>query len=132
MRITVITGGSRGDVQPLAAVAQSLDRSGHHVRFAAHSSFAFLTEGTGIQFYASHVNDPRDDQRVYIKARPRNPLRKIEHIRRVAHDYGDKADLRKACESTDFIFFSWMCWPAAHIAEQLRVPCAAAYVFPHF
>jgi sterol 3beta-glucosyltransferase len=132
MRITVIAGGSRGDVQPLAAVAQTLDAAGHRVRFAAHSSFEFLVEGTGIQFYARHVNDPRDDQRGYINARPVNPFRKIGHIRRVAHDYGDKGDFLRACESADFIFFSYMSWPAAHVAEHFDVPCAAAYVFPHF
>ena len=90
MRITVIADGTRGDVQPLAAVAQRLDAAGHRVRFAAHSSFEFLVEGTGIQFYARHVNDPRDDQRGYINARPLNPFRKIGHIRRVAAVEGSR------------------------------------------
>jgi UDP:flavonoid glycosyltransferase YjiC (YdhE family) len=132
MRITIIAGGTRGDVQPLAAVAKKLDGLGHYVRFAAHPSFSFLTEGTDIEFFRLEGNDPRDVHPHYIKDRPQNYLGKIENIRRVAHDYGDKTPLREACETTDFIFFSMMCWPAAHIAEQLKVPCAVAYLGPHF
>jgi hypothetical protein len=38
MHITIVTIGSRGDVQPFIAFALGLQRAGHHVRIATHGT----------------------------------------------------------------------------------------------
>ena len=40
VRVTLLTVGSRGDVQPLVALGAGLQRAGHEVRLATHSRFA--------------------------------------------------------------------------------------------
>jgi sterol 3beta-glucosyltransferase len=40
MRIAVLSLGSRGDVQPLVALAAELEKRGHDVRLATHANFA--------------------------------------------------------------------------------------------
>ncbi|MFL5237711.1 MAG: glycosyltransferase [Rhizomicrobium sp.] len=50
MDIAVIAVGSRGDVQPPAALARGLAQRGHKVRFIAPSEFAFLMEGLPVEF----------------------------------------------------------------------------------
>ncbi len=45
MRITIITAGSRGDVQPFVALGQGLKISGHQVAVCTHESFReFVTQ----------------------------------------------------------------------------------------
>jgi sterol 3beta-glucosyltransferase len=42
MRVTLLTIGSRGDVQPLVALGLGLREAGHEVRLATHPRFAWL------------------------------------------------------------------------------------------
>ncbi|MBD2533768.1 glycosyltransferase [Nostoc flagelliforme FACHB-838] len=39
MKITILTVGSRGDLQPYCALAIGLKRAGHEVTFATHENF---------------------------------------------------------------------------------------------
>jgi sterol 3beta-glucosyltransferase len=50
MRISILGIGSRGDIQPSLALAQSLARRGHLVRVIAHPCFADLAAGRGFDF----------------------------------------------------------------------------------
>lgn len=40
MHITILTIGSRGDVQPFIALGLGLKQAGHHVQLATHSNFS--------------------------------------------------------------------------------------------
>src|SRR5437016_4592675 len=48
MRLTLLTIGSRGDVQPMVALGQGLRRAGHEVRIATFGSFRRLVEESGL------------------------------------------------------------------------------------
>ncbi|MFV0430337.1 MAG: glycosyltransferase [Arachnia sp.] len=50
MRVTVIAGGSRGDVQPLVALGLGIRDAGHEVTIAAPEDFAGLVTGRGLRF----------------------------------------------------------------------------------
>ncbi|MHB1357468.1 MAG: glycosyltransferase [Anaerolineae bacterium] len=50
MRITIMAVGSRGDVQPLAALGVGLGKRGHNVRLAAADEYGELVAGTGLEF----------------------------------------------------------------------------------
>ncbi|MEO3814688.1 glycosyltransferase [Sphaerisporangium sp. B11E5] len=52
MRVLLSTIGSRGDVQPLVALALALRESGQGVRFCAPPDFRGLVEGFGFEFVA--------------------------------------------------------------------------------
>ncbi|MCE5259699.1 MAG: glycosyltransferase [Chloroflexi bacterium] len=50
MKVTIIAVGSRGDVQPLAALGVGLKQRGHQVRLAAGDEFADLVSGASLDF----------------------------------------------------------------------------------
>jgi UDP:flavonoid glycosyltransferase YjiC (YdhE family) len=50
MRISLLTAGSRGDVQPLVALGRGLRSAGHTVRLAAHEGFRELVTEHGLEF----------------------------------------------------------------------------------
>src|SRR5262249_40154134 len=52
MRVLLSTVGSRGDVQPLLALALELRRQGHECRLGAPPDFRGLIEGYGLRFVA--------------------------------------------------------------------------------
>lgn len=56
MRITVMTVGSRGDVQPLLALARGLQAAGHTVRFATHEVFEGFVRENGLDFAVMPAN----------------------------------------------------------------------------
>jgi UDP:flavonoid glycosyltransferase YjiC (YdhE family) len=63
MDVTLLSYGSRGDVQPYLALARSLRHIGHHVRVVGPPNFASLAEAHGIAFFAvgmdlqAHLNE---------------------------------------------------------------------------
>ncbi|MDZ4770001.1 MAG: glycosyltransferase [Chloroflexota bacterium] len=50
MRITIVTIGTRGDVQPYVALARGLDAAGHETTLCTHSTFRGFVEGYGVRF----------------------------------------------------------------------------------
>lgn len=51
MHITILALGSRGDIQPYAALGQGLKTSGHQVRFITFESFASLVAAHDLDFH---------------------------------------------------------------------------------
>jgi sterol 3beta-glucosyltransferase len=51
MRITLLAVGSRGDVQPVLALALALGRAGHEVRLATHAAFRELALAHGVHVH---------------------------------------------------------------------------------
>lgn len=58
MQITVLTMGSRGDVQPYVALGAGLQRAGHRVVLATHREFEGFVRAHGLGF-APVAGDPR-------------------------------------------------------------------------
>jgi len=50
MRISIITAGSQGDVQPFVALGQALKRSGHQVSVCTHASFGGFVTQYGLEY----------------------------------------------------------------------------------
>jgi UDP:flavonoid glycosyltransferase YjiC (YdhE family) len=54
MHITILALGSRGDVQPYAALGKGLRSAGHQVRFVSFESFAALVAENELDFHPIH------------------------------------------------------------------------------
>jgi sterol 3beta-glucosyltransferase len=52
MKISIISLGSRGDVQPYAALGVAMQARGHQVTLATHGNFKTFVEGLGLGFVA--------------------------------------------------------------------------------
>ncbi len=59
MNITILTQGSRGDVQPYVALGLGLKRAGYHVRMPAPEIFRGLITDAGLEYVPSSGFDPQ-------------------------------------------------------------------------
>lgn len=50
MRITIVTVGTRGDVEPFIALGLGLQRAGHIIKIATHGMFESFVRGYGLDF----------------------------------------------------------------------------------
>lgn len=92
MRIAVPASGSRGDVQPLIALAAALAERGHEVRLLTHANFAELAAGRGLIFEPvagdfRAMMEGADGER--LTASGRNPLALLAAMRAMARDARD-------------------------------------------
>lgn len=60
MNITILTQGSRGDVQPYVALGIGLKKAGFHVQMPAPEVFRHLIGDAGLEFIPSHGFDPQE------------------------------------------------------------------------
>ena len=136
MRLTILTAGSRGDVQPLVALAQGLQRSGHIVRVVAHGDFEDLVRPTGVEFVPAPGQSPRaiwNDLSAKAADRPTrwNRLHTVRSILR--SQYPDESSLRflvDASKDSDALVFSHASFYGSVVAEHLGLPSVAAYLYP--
>ncbi len=136
MRITVIAVGTRGDVQPMLALAAGLHAAGHHVRFATEKNYAPQATQAGLEYY-----ELTGDSEKFYSGRAgvafRESLDKsFTEYRRFWHAYfapAARQHLREAvapCVGADLL----VCQPWAglgpSLGEKFDIPCAITSVFP--
>jgi UDP:flavonoid glycosyltransferase YjiC (YdhE family) len=136
VNITVITVGSRGDVQPYVALAAGLKAAGHDVQLATHRNFEPLIRGRGLEF-APVEGNPRaaveSDLGQEWLATGSNALAFVRHMARIMRPMMAQAarDCLDASRHADLIIYSMLGWLAAHhLTEHLGVPGMAAYLQP--
>lgn len=125
MHLTVIALGSRGDVEPYAALGAGLQAAGHRVRFATFRSFAPL-----IASYHLDLHPIEGDAQALVGAAGANMLKLVFSFSRLARGYAhDLTPL--ASLPTDCIICQL---PGAlygyDLAEALGVPLIIAAVIP--
>ena len=133
VKITLLTYGSRGDVQPFAALARELMQRGHQVRLAAPHRFAELVEGSSIPFVPL-AGDPEEISR-RMNASGSNVLRMVrgmrDYILSIAGEVARGAF--GACEGAGLIVHSFLFTVGAHsLARQMGIPDISAQLFPMF
>ena len=134
MRITLLSLGSRGDVQPFIALAVGLQKTGHHeVRFAAPDNFESLAREYGLSFSPLGVDtqkmlgtggiDPDQNLLVWFS----EVLRSMKPVaERIAENTW------VACQDAELIIYSMVGIWAYHVAEKLSIPCTMAFPIPGF
>lgn len=136
MRITIVTLGYRGDVQPYVALGMGLRSVGHEVRLATHAPFADLVRGRGLDFFPL-VGDPRqvaqsEDGQYWLRS-SRHLLTWGRGIRRVGEPLMRQgaAECLQACRDAEVVVASM---PGAFlgqpVAEKLGLPLVRAYLWP--
>ena len=134
MNITILTVGSRGDIQPYVALGRGLQAAGHRVCMATHACWEGFTREHGLDFRPV-AGDPRamveGEAGQKWLATDRNPVTFMRHMMdaglpllwQMADDYW------AASQGTDLILHPILtALPAAAIAEKLRVPAYPAYL----
>jgi len=135
MRITILTVGSRGDVQPYVALGAGLRAAGYDVRVATHASFREAIEAHGLEFRPL-AGDPRElirgsDGRAWLES-GESVLRFVRRFLRLFRPLlrAHLADVQAACVGSDAIIFAPLAFAGWHVAESLGVPCWMAAIQP--
>lgn len=133
MNITILTYGSRGDVQPFLPLSLGLIAREHSVKLVAPSRFQNLVEGYGIPFIPL-AGDPEDLSRRFNNA-GYNFVKQMREM--MDHAISIGADVARqtaeACESADLIVHTFSHLVGAHtLAREMKVPDVHIQTFPMF
>ncbi|RBQ72979.1 hypothetical protein FVER53590_07181 [Fusarium verticillioides] len=130
MKITCLTIGSRGDVQPYIALCKGLLAEGHKPRIATHAEFQGWIESHGIEF-ARVEGDPGELMRLCIE----NGTFTWAFLREANSTFRGWLDelldsAYTACEGSELLIESPSAMAGIHIAEKLGIPYFRAFTMP--
>ncbi len=136
MRLTSVTFGSRGDVEPFATLGRGLAAAGHEVRLVSHEMFSDLTEGTGQEFVGAPGRSIRDlvesEEGQALLRHVRNPLaigRRLTAL--IAPDLQHIYETTlAAAEGADAILCFPATFPALDVATMLGLPVVQVHHVP--
>ena len=133
MNITILTYGSRGDVQPFIALALALQKAWHSVRLAAPHRFTGFAAQYGVPF-APLPGDPEEMSACFNDAGD-NALGAVksmaDYLFSIAHPLARAAFT--ACDEADLIVHSFLFTTGGHSLARARgIPDVSIQVFPMF
>ncbi|ODV58064.1 sterol 3-beta-glucosyltransferase, partial [Ascoidea rubescens DSM 1968] len=130
MHFTLLTIGSRGDVQPYLALGRGLLKEGHKVRIATHKEFEKVVLSNGIEFrevsgdptkLMSFMGDHGGISVSFIKDGKALFSNWINELLESSWE---------ACQGTDVLIESPSAMAGIHIAEALCIPYFRAFTMP--
>jgi sterol 3beta-glucosyltransferase len=134
MHIVLITIGGRGDSQPFLALAVRLKQAGHRVTLAARPDFADLAAEYSVDFaplghpYKTFITGAAASSALgagHLLSQARYGLSQRRYFSERLNE-----DAWRAAEGADAIIYKYSWITGYTIAEKLRIPCAAAMLFP--
>jgi sterol 3beta-glucosyltransferase len=133
MRITILTYGSRGDVQPFLALAIGLQKAGHQLKLAAPRRFENFVSTNNITFVPLAGDPEVISQR--LNDAGVNPVSMVhamsDYIFSIADQVAREAFV--ACNDTDLIIHSFLFTTGGHsLARKLGIPDVSVQTFPIF
>jgi UDP:flavonoid glycosyltransferase YjiC (YdhE family) len=135
MKIVIVCVGSRGDVQPYAALAAGLRKAGYEVTIGTHSEFRELVSSTGAHFSVIEGN-PREmlqteEGRQWLES-DKNPLGFFAGLIRLSRAFFQDLtrDITKTCSNAEAIIYSPLALCAHSVAEKMKVPSCMAPLQP--
>jgi sterol 3beta-glucosyltransferase len=131
MHITLVTIGTRGDVQPMVALGRGLQRAGHTVQVVADRTFESLVRSNQLE-YAPLNADPRQAMQADIRKLGGNPLALLRWVNEQYQPLARQGllDVQAASAGTDAILHSSLAFIAYHVAESRRLPTLPLYLQP--
>jgi len=129
-RITLLTIGSRGDVQPYIALGLGLKKEGHFVRIVTHKEFQDWILGHGLDF-KEIAGNPTELMSLMVSHGSMN----VGLIKEASSKFrGWISELLnsswEACQGTDILIESPSAMAGIHIAEALNIPYFRAFTMP--
>jgi sterol 3beta-glucosyltransferase len=134
MQITMIAGGSRGDVQPYVALGKGLKQAGHTVRVLANQDYQDLITDQGLEFFDMGSGAKAMAQGQIQEILEQGNLLKILSVTGQGAQQlalQSAANGLAACEGSDLILagFAGLSTGLA-LAEKLGIPFIQAHLMP--
>lgn len=138
MKVLILTHGTRGDVQPYAALALALQRAGHEPVLAAPAASATLAEPYGLRFFPVHdgpntlMDDPEIREAIETNYRGLRGKKIAMQVMRRSKPLMAKVfdDMAAAAEDGADLVVHAAGIPGQHLAEALGVPAVPVALQP--
>lgn len=135
MKITILTAGSRGDVQPYVALGVKLKELGYQVTMPAPEVFKELIMKNGLDFIKTQSIDPQEFAKSLSMEEGTRSKNKLILMSKMFHElkpYMENSynEALEACRGSDAIVSTLAYLGAFDIAEKLRIPCIFSMLFP--
>jgi len=134
MKITLLTYGSEGDVQPFVELGKGLVRAGYQVTLAAPSKYEHLALGEQITFVA-FPGDPQTLVQGLVDQAGGSWWRMVRSMSKFVLPLGVEVSqiARDACQDADLIIHSFLLTNTGYeIAREKGIPDISAQTFPVF
>ncbi|KAL4942455.1 hypothetical protein BDV06DRAFT_211804 [Aspergillus oleicola] len=130
LRITCLTIGSRGDVQPYIALCKGFLAEGHKPKIATHAEFEQSIREHGIDF-APVDGDPAELMQLCVE----NGMFTMSFLKEAKSRFGSWIDdlltsAWKSCQCSDLLIESPSAMAGIHIAEALKIPYFRGFTMP--
>ena len=132
MRVTITTGGSRGEVQPYVALGLGLRAAGHEVRIAAQASYEGFVRSRGLEFHPIS-GDPRQLVAALLEE-GHNPVGFARRFRSILGPLMEQnlQEYLVACRDAEAIVYTPVGFLGYYVAGALGVPRVGAALYPLF
>lgn len=135
MKITILTGGSRGDYQPYIALGVGLKQAGHSVCVPAPKIFRDMVVKNGLQYVEMRGIDPQEFVKSMELKGSIEASNKLMFMSRMFRELRGAVEALyneawEACQDSDFIVSNLAFLGAYDIAEKLGIPCFFCMLFP--
>jgi UDP:flavonoid glycosyltransferase YjiC (YdhE family) len=134
MKITLLTYGSQGDVEPFAALGKGLVQAGHQVILAAPEKYKFLVDQGQIEFIG-FPGDPQQLVQDLVDHAGHNWWRMVRSMSSFVLPLGVDVSriARMACQDADLIVHSFLLTNTGYqVAREKGIPDISAQTFPVF
>jgi sterol 3beta-glucosyltransferase len=130
MKITILSWGSYGDINPFIALGLGLQKAGHVVNIATNFDYEEYILKWGLNFISVDCEAWYDDN--YSKSQGQNPFG-------VSRNHGDALRsiedsvlpvIYEICKDAEAIVFSSSSYAAYEASEKLQIPTCVALVMP--
>ena len=136
MHVLIMSFGTRGDIQPYAALSGALARAGHDVTLAVPEGFADLVPHAGpgtITHRSAGSTMLRLLQEVMPElSGPRDALRTLGIMTSAMRELNDECWAAAQAVRPDVVVYHPKCLAGPHIAEALGVPGVLSLPIPFF
>jgi UDP:flavonoid glycosyltransferase YjiC (YdhE family) len=136
MKFAVASYGTRGDIEPCAAVGRELQRRGHTVRVAVPPNLVGLVEAAGLSAFAYGQRDSQqrlEEDFLHDSWKIRNPIKLArEAMKPVTEGFAELgATLKPLADDVDLLLTGPLYQEiAANVAEYYGIPLVALHAYP--
>lgn len=135
MKITIITVGSRGDVQPYLALGVGLHNAGYTVRLATHDTFKHLIISYGLDFFpvgGDIQSITQGESGKHMIEAGGNPFTALKRLGKALEPIMEETlkESWLACQDADMVIASGTAFWGYDIAQQLSLPFVFAALQP--
>jgi UDP:flavonoid glycosyltransferase YjiC (YdhE family) len=136
MKFALASYGTRGDIEPCAAVGRELQRRGHEVRVAVPPNLVGFVEAAGLPAVAYGQRDSQlqlDEDFLHSSFKIRNPIKlareAMDPVREGFDELG--SSLKPLADGVDLLLTGQLYQEiAVNVAEHYDIPLAALHFYP--